>query len=650
MESTGLELKKEAEHAVSYNMSADEMKAYAFYKLRLTKAKQERDKNREEFDDMTYEDDYLMNKRAVNTYLRPKVNDAEVRVNTPTTEKKVEIVWNELLNMNLQPEILAFDDEDNEINDVGVHFADIIKRTNEIEHDEDKYVDGILELISQRSVFVEELWLDHTIYDNRNGKKKKTRTQRCDKRFLSGLQIFLGDVNIPAWRFNDQPFIVKYERMSYWEANKIYGGWDKFKHVRPGMFTDGSTGDSYLYRMGSLRSEEVELIHYMSYQDDEYQLIINGIMMLDPGTSYKEIFGDLDGYHIKMVVLKPMALDFAYGKSLVSSAKTLQALDNETLRNLIRKFRQGIEPPMGTRSGKVFSRDIWNPGSITQGLSDKDFFKLDTSNAGVTNSEMAIFKMISDMTTEFVGQSKVQGTPGKRTTATEVLQAQKEAVKLLGMSVLAVMRLKRESTFLRIYNILNNFSEPIKKRKNDQTGKIEDVYQKFTVNDAQIEGEKTGKKMIQFLDRDLTDDELAQVYQYEEEESKKSSPVRFVGVNIKKLINFKLNWFVTVINKERDSSELAKAMFQDKIAQAGQIAQMTMRQLNGDKVIESWERVWGVKDFFQKPAPAPMGGGMPSGQPGEKPGSSPLAEGTASAVSAAHQKPSINAMATAMPA
>ena len=646
MKSPGLEIKKDSGNAVSYNMNAREKEAYDFYKLRLTKAKQEKDKQREEFDDMTYEDDYLMNKRAVNTYLRPKRNDSEVRVNTPTTEKKVEIVWNELLNMNLQPELMAFDDEDNELNDLGVHFADIIKRTNEIEHDEDKYVDGVLELISQRSVFVEELWLDYVIQDNRGGKNKKNRIKKCDKRFLSGLQIFLGDVNIPAYRFNDQPYILKYERMSYWEANKTYGDWDNWQYVRPGMFTDGSTGDSYLYRMGALRSDEVEIIQYMSYQDDEYMLIINGVMMVKPGTSYKEIYGDVQGYHIKMVVLKPMAIDFAYGKSLVSSAKTLQALDNETLRNLIRKFRQGIEPPMGTRSGKVFSKDIWDPASITQGLSDKDFFKLDPSNAGVTNSEMAIFKMITDMTTEFVGQSKVQGTPGKRTTATEVLQAQKEAVKLLGLSVLALMRLKREATFLRIYNILNNFSQPIKKKMNGN--KVDDVYQKFTVNDAQIEGEKTGKKIIQFLDRDLTNEELSEVYQYEENASKNGEPTRFVGINIKKLINFSLNWFVTIINKERDSSELAKAMFQDKIAQAGQIMQITQRQLNGDKVIESWERVWGVKDFFQKQAPGGQGM-MPGGSPGAD-GQSNISEGIKSAVGAAHQKPSINSMAASMPA
>lgn len=642
MDSTGLEIKKESTHKESYYMSQEELAVYNFHSDRLKKAKQERDKQREFFDDMNYEDDYLLNRRAVNTYLRVKKNDDDVRVNTPTTESKVGLVWNELLNMNLQPEVLAYDDEDNELGDAGKHIADIVKRTNEIEHDEDKYVDAVLELLSQRAVFVEEVFFDYEISDNRKGKKSFTRVKKCEKRFLSGLQVFLGDINIPAYRFNDQPFVIKYERMSYWEADKIYGGFKNWKYVKRGAYSDGTAGESYLYKMGSLKSDEVEIVHYMSYQDDEYMCRINGVMMVEIGTSYKETFGDFDGYHIRMIVPKPMAIDFAYGKSLVSSAKTLQSLHNETLRNLVRKFRQGIEPPMGTRSGKIFSRDIFKAGAITQGMTDKDLFRIDSSNIGVTNSEMAVFKMISDMTTEFIGQARIQGTPGKRTTATEVLQAQKEAVKLLGLSVIALMRLKRESTYLRIYNVLNNMSQPVKRKKNSQTGKIEDVYQKFTVNGAQLGGEKIGKKIVQLIDKPFTEDELSEIYQYEEEMSRGGHPVRVVGLNIKALTNLKLNWFVSVINKERDTTELAKAMFQDKISQAAQIAQITGRQMNADKIVESFEKVWMVKDFFQKQAPQAIGAGVPSM-------GSNTGEGLKNAMGAAHQKPSINSMAMSMP-
>lgn len=616
-------------------MTSEETVAYNFYVERIHKAKNDRDQKREEFDDCTYEEDYIANKRAVNTYLRPKINDAEVRVNTPTTEKKVEILWNELITMNLQPEVLTFDDEDNKLSDLGNHFNDIVRRTNEIEQDEDKYVDGIQELLAQRAVFIEESWIDHTNVSNIGNKRKIYSVQRCDKRFLSGLQMYLGDINIPASRFNDQPYIVKYSRMKISEAEKIYGTWDKFKYVQPGMFNGAVSFGSCFYRLGSLRENEVEIVEYMDYAKDEYQIILNGVMMLAPGYSYKEIVGELGGYHIRMVVPKPMSLDFAYGRSVVAAAKTLQALDNETFRNIIFKFRQGMQPPVGTRSGKIVSKDVWNPASITQGLTEKDFFKLDPSNNGVTNSEMAVFKMMNDMTTEFIGGATTTGTPGKRTTATEILQAQKEAIKLLGLSVLALMRLKREATYLRIYNVLNNYNKPIKRRMKNAS--VQNIFQKFTIDNTKINDEKVGKKIVQLMDRKLTEGEIEELYVYEENQDKKGDPTRVVAINIKAVTNLRLNWFVSVINKERDSSELAKAMFQDKIAQAGQLTQFTGRMINADRAIESFEKVWGLKDFFQKAPPPQPNVPQPEIAPGG--GASSMAEGIKQATGAAHQQP-----------
>jgi len=620
---------------ISYTMTSEETVAYNFYVERIHKAKNDRDQKREEFDDCTYEEDYIANKRAVNTYLRPKINDAEVRVNTPTTEKKVEILWNELITMNLQPEVLTFDDEDNKLSDLGNHFNDIVRRTNEIEQDEDKYVDGIQELLAQRAVFIEESWIDHTNVSNIGNKRKIYSVQRCDKRFLSGLQMYLGDINIPASRFNDQPYIVKYSRMKISEAEKIYGTWDKFKYVQPGMFNGAVSFGSCFYRLGSLRENEVEIVEYMDYAKDEYQIILNGVMMLAPGYSYKEIVGELGGYHIRMVVPKPMSLDFAYGRSVVAAAKTLQALDNETFRNIIFKFRQGMQPPVGTRSGKIVSKDVWNPASITQGLTEKDFFKLDPSNNGVTNSEMAVFKMMNDMTTEFIGGATTTGTPGKRTTATEILQAQKEAIKLLGLSVLALMRLKREATYLRIYNVLNNYNKPIKRRMKNAS--VQNIFQKFTIDNTKINDEKVGKKIVQLMDRKLTEGEIEELYVYEENQDKKGDPTRVVAINIKAVTNLRLNWFVSVINKERDSSELAKAMFQDKIAQAGQLTQFTGRMINADRAIESFEKVWGLKDFFQKAPPPQPNVPQPEIAPGG--GASSMAEGIKQATGAAHQQP-----------
>ena len=599
-------------------LSAELSKVYNLIIGKIKNAKQQRDQNREEFDDLNYEHDYILNRRAVNTYLRPKKNDDEVRVNTPTTEKKIEGVLNELMALNLQPEVLAYDKEDNHLQELGEAFSDIVKRTNEMEQDDDKYIDAYLELLTQRAVFMEELW-----YDN-----------KCEKHVLSGLQIYVGDINMPAHRFNKQPYIIKYERMNYDNAKEIYIKMDNWKYVSKGASANES--DPFGYRMNNLRDEEVEIIHYMSYINNEYQCIINGVPMYEVNKKYTDVVGELNGYHITVSIPKPISADFFYGRSLVSSAKVIQSLDNETFRNIIRKFRQAIEPPLGTRSGKVFSRDIWNPGSVTQGVGAKDF-ELLISHQGVTAGEMGILNMIEQKTSEFVGAGS-DISKKSRVTAKEVIAAQREAIKMMGLSMFAVMRLKRNLTFLRINNVLANYSKPIKKNVNSLTQKIENVYQKFSVSDAQLAGGKTGKKVVQFMDKTLGDGEIQDVIDWENKQSKGGEPTRFVGINIEKLKNTKIDWYVSVIQKERDSSELAKAMFQDKLNNVMLVSQIAGRPVSGDKIIEEAERLYQSKGLFEK---APMAQATMPGatMPG---GNSTVAGELIKGETASNNKPSIN--------
>ena len=110
----------------------------------------------EYFDGMSYTQDYIANRRAKNSYLRPKKNDGEVRVVGGTTEKKIEVIANELLRINLQPEIRAFDEFDNELYEFGEDMTSLIKRTTQIEKDDAFWQAFIDELISQSAVFIQE--------------------------------------------------------------------------------------------------------------------------------------------------------------------------------------------------------------------------------------------------------------------------------------------------------------------------------------------------------------------------------------------------------------------------------------------------------------------------------------------------------------
>jgi len=596
--STGVKLNEKQNEKLTQVYSPDQAKQFSFILERIKTARNQREQKWEYFDGSTYTQDYRLNRQAVNTYLRPKKNDDEVRINTGTTEKKIETVQNELLAMNLQPEVMAFDRNDNEIVDLGQDFSDIVKRTNEIEKDDDFYEESVKELLTQRAVFIRENYVKKTIFD-KESKTKKTTMEYCEKELLSGLKVFLGDITIPAYKFETQPYLVVVDRVPYRTLEQTWDKNENWKYVKAGKAGIAEFDGLFDYRVGELSDTECEVAYYYSFPDDEYQVFINSVMMEKSDTGLPYNFPE---YNIKMVVLKSMSPDFAYGKPLTASAKTLQGLNNETIRLLVRKFRQALAPPMGVKSNKVYSKDIWAPGALTQGLK-KDMFEKLVDHDGVTAADMTMFKLIEEKTEEFIGSSNLQsGMTEKGLTATQAVEQLKQGLKMLGLSVSAVMKMKRDMTFLRIYNVLENHTKPVGKRLNDMTSKVEDVHRKFTLRDTDLGRGKMGKKVIEFTNQEITEQDENTIKDFEEEEEKKGKPVRLHFINIQKLEEIEKTWFVTVVEKEQEGSSLEKIMFQDKLQQSVAIQQISGRRIAGDRVVDNFERLWQAPDWFEDEA------------------------------------------------
>jgi len=605
---------KEQEDLKDKKQWTPDKKQNEFYKYFITKfqsAKMERNKVRPEFDELTYEVDYELNKRAANSYLAPKQNDDEVRINTGTTEKKIEVIINELLTMNLQPEVMAFDKDDNELKNLGQDFSDIVDRTNQIERDEDFWQAFIREMLVQRAVFVEEVDDNYTI-TNRGVTKmsnpdkkipetnKKTKLHMAKKKLLSGLQVYLGDINLPPHKFQEQPYLIKYYRIPYQTAKAKYKDWKNWQYVKAGA---AKVDQPYGYRMNSISSDEVEEIHYLDPYNDEFMITLNGVMMFDDSVPLPYEVTETRRYNMIMVGLKEMGIDFAYYKCLVASAKTLQGLDNEMIRLMVRKWRQILEPPMGSTSSKIYSKDIWTAGAVTYGMDSKDtIFPLNANNQGITSGEFNMYNLIGQKTEEFIGAGNVsQGIEAKgEQTATEVLNQQRQFIKQLGLAVMAFMKAKRDLTYLRLYNLLENFTSSVGGKYNPITEEVDKLYQKFTINDASFNDGKRGKKIVQFMDRDLEEVEKEAMFDMELAEEQAGRPTRLRIVNVKKLRVLPLLWFVVVNQREREGTALSKVMFKDKFTQAVGISEVTGRQINADKFIEEYELTWQIKDVFQK--------------------------------------------------
>ena len=561
---------------------------------RAQDARDAREQEHREFDGMTYMDDYQANLDAKNTYLTPKINDDEVRVNTSTTEKKLEAMVNELLSMNLQHEVLAFDHRDREIKQLGKDFEDIVTRTNKIEKEEDEWKEIVYELVSQRAVFVKE------IYEEKKTRDRKRKHRKVKKQLVPGRKIFLGDINIPIHRLDEQPYIIEYDRVHYSQAQAMFGDNDRWDLVQPG----GSQNDEfamdefYEWRMFELNDDEVEIIRYYSVPDDEYQVVVNSIPMKE---SQNKLPWDYDGYNIAAAHIKPMRYDFAYGKPPVASAKTLQGLENEMIRNLVRKFRQALEPPLATESNDNFSRDMWAPASITTGVNPNQLDSL-IDHQGVTNSEFNMYQLITNKTEEFVGMSRLAQGLGSESdkTATEALEQLKQGIKMLGLAVFALMKLRRDLTFMRIKNVLENLTKPQGSKLDKKAGKIRAKYRQFTLKDTNIEGGR-GTKIIQMRDRSLDQDEIRSIKKFEDRQEKRGNLVRVRSINLKKLRDIDVFWWVNVVQKEREGSAVHKLMFQEKLGQAAEIQNASggQVQVNWNKIAEDHEVMWNSSDLYK---------------------------------------------------
>ena len=183
-------------------------------------------------------------------------------------------------------------------------------------------------------------------------------------------------------------------------------------------------------------------------------------------------------------------------------------------------------------------------------------------------------------------------------TATEIIRLQRQAMKMLGLAVGALRRAHAKSDMLRLYNIIENETNPIIKKEFD--GKIINIYKKYSLPDTQLPDGKNGTYNVQFTDRKFNEEDKRAIYLREKELEEKGKPERFNFINVEDLRNIPYLFYAIANSEQEKNSELDKALFTEQLNQGAAISKLTGRRLNGDKVIENFERTWGVDDMFME--------------------------------------------------
>jgi len=637
--------KKKSPQDLQTKVYTEEDKVYlSFLQERLENSKRMKDQTHPEFNGKTYYQVYEDNEKIANTHhLDPKKNPDDVVVSAGTIESKLDALLSNINNLNLEVEVLAFDKNNNKINDLGNALNDIIHDT-EIRDggdgagDEEKKIARQRELLKQGTVFVQEEWVKKfetkkKLTEKYNGQFKdfKGWTSKLEKVFegpsrtlLHGPNVFLGDIT--EFDMENQPYMFVVIHQDYDIAKRKYGKFENWQYVHKGKVTSEGTSETpktifdNKWRLTELKKNQVEIILYQDQPGDEFQILINGVLLLPIGFPLSAVVPG-GQYNVTKQVYRLINNKFAYGSSFVSSGsiKELSALIDEMLKLFVLKTRKSFTPAYVNTSGRVIDRKVLSPGRISMGFDAGSLTPIAGNEVqGVTAGEVSVLKEMQDLINKSTVSDNFQGQQSSgRQTATEVVETQRQAKLTLGLTIVVCTLLEKKLGFLRLYNVLANWFEPTDERV-QKIGEARELVKVFrrTTRDVAIDGEGEGERSVIPQDSELPTPEVVRGLERDEEE-KKGFPVRKIFLSPKILKTAKLTWYVVVNASEKESSPFFKLLFREQLTDI-----ITMMQFGSKPNIggleEEFARVWKTprSKIFEKSQISPDMAGVSSAEEG----------------------------------
>jgi hypothetical protein len=598
--------------AIEYD---DKTYAYkSFLETRMRNAQESRDTKHAEFGDITYLDYFERNEKLANTQLEPRKNDSEKSLSTGTIESKLTTLLSHLNNLNLTPKVYAYDRNNRNLQELGTAFTDIMAVAAEHDGgdeggDKEKRMARQRELLKQGTVFIQESYL--TKYQVKKKLKQAKYTgefsnfagyteqlekvfEGCSRELLYGPNVYLGDIT--QFSMNDQPFIFTVETMSYDVAKTIFGQFENWKFVRPGMPTAAATSSSTQvggrtiyeakFRLLSISSNQVEIIKYQDPHNDEWALMINGVLLTPAGFPLSMVTAN-GGYNVTKQVLYIKNSQFAYGGSFVASGSLYElsrATDN-MLSLFDLKTRKSIATPYVNITNRVIPAKVLNPGSITMGIPPNALQPIGTEGQGVTSSEYQVYKELLDTIEKSTISAVFQGQSAKSgATATEIMEVQRQAKLNLGIIIAAATFLEQKISYLRLYSLLGKWLDPI------GTNPDGSMQYRQVSRQVNIKGSGQGVRHIIPIDGELPAPEVIRMLSLEDEQ-KLDMPVRRFYLSPKALQEADLLWHIIVETQEEETSAYYTVKYREQIGDVLSLMQLGAKP-NIDGITDEFGKVY----------------------------------------------------------
>lgn len=547
----------------------------------LQNCRDERDQNHPEFDGLTYLQYYDTNKRADMSYIPPKRNPEDFRIVTGTTREKDTTILSSVLELGLEPNVFSFNEDNMQDHYLGQTFEDLIIDSR-IQEDYSKLKPVIYrEMIVQGDVFVEEVWTEEfqpqvTVMDNWTPNQKvdafkmnkQLKKVFCGPRakMIPGKKVFLGDIK--TMFMQDQPLAFTYEVLTRAKAKTIYGGWDRWQYVPYGVdtmispeFGDGPVYQDFNWSLYKVPKDQVGVLKLYIPTKNKFMIMLNGVMMM-PIDYPMTAISPSGRIPISQGKFEPIS-DFAYSKGAAAKAKVDQVLMDQLLTMYITKTRQSVKPTLGNKSKKVFSSNITTSGKIINDVSPDTLFPIVPTN-GVTASEFQFFGLIKELVNESTVSNIFSGNKGQgQQTATEIVELQKQQMMKMGYAIDSVMNLEKDMSYLRLFNILQNYGKPLDERVSEDKESMQSTYRSISVNGS-VEDGTEGLKIYRF--EEVWPDFYEQLKQEEMlTEQNGNKPVRITYITPNMINLMRKKWFIEVNPSEKRSDRLSQLVFMEMI-------------------------------------------------------------------------------------
>lgn len=468
-----------------------------------------REQPHQELNDKSYSEYYLINRQQDMAYNPPKKNPSDSRVVTGVIHEKDTTVQEIISSMNLQPQVCFYDEDNPDYADISNFLTAKLKNSFEKEGFDAKSPEYIRINISQGNVFVLEQRTK--LYDTKKIPVKnvdpfkmkwntevKQMDEICESVAIPNTAVFLA--NIQESDIKKQPYLFVVMHVPTVDAARVYKDFPRWKFV-PKTPTrtvpansDGLWGDYYLKQP---QQDYTEIIIYQNKPSNEYQIFVNGVMML-PISEYN---GAVDGFPLTYFspsgeyTLIQGANEripfFAYAKSLPTKNEVKEEIANEFLRIATHKFRYSAFPSIGNNSDKILPASIWDPSVVIPDLADTDFSILNPEGK-LTQADFSFYNLIMQSIDDTSVSKSLEGSGDGMGTATVYLDQKKENLKKLGVSIDGYINFLKDLAWIRLMNEAYYLEGKVDEYSPEE-GKIVQKYGSF-IDEAVSEGDRTKVK------------------------------------------------------------------------------------------------------------------------------------------------------------